>query len=87
VNASLTYLALVEVNKLTLPVLEKERQALGYMPSLATGNVTLVFAWVSILTFYWNGIYFAGRVVRSHERHLMLAEGKHREEGEKAHKE
>ena len=28
-------------------------------------------AWVVILTFYWNGMFFLERVIRSHERHVV----------------
>eukprot|EP00045_Choanoeca_perplexa_P010943 m.113843 g.113843 ORF g.113843 m.113843 type:complete len:263 (-) comp15455_c0_seq1:645-1433(-) len=32
--------------------------------------------WVVILSFFWNGLYFLDRVIRSHERHLIMLEAK-----------
>ncbi|EGD75474.1 hypothetical protein PTSG_06548 [Salpingoeca rosetta] len=72
IHAWLTYHNLVEANKRIADPDLSMRLPTSTIPLIRDQTLANVAAWVVILTFYWNGMYFLERVIRSHERHLVL---------------
>eukprot|EP00043_Microstomoeca_roanoka_P003559 m.44438 g.44438 ORF g.44438 m.44438 type:complete len:276 (-) comp12112_c1_seq1:255-1082(-) len=72
IHAWLTYHNLIEAKKRmddpTLP----DRLPTSHIPIFSNQHFAVFAAWVVILTFYWNGMFFLERVIRSHERHAVL---------------